>query len=68
PDKPHRFGEHGDYVKPEDFLDMLSMIGGRGPVDVIVEAKKKEDAVRKLIDELSRSGVELRRRRCKTLY
>lgn len=68
PDKPHRFGEHGDYVKPEDFLDMLFMIGGRGPVDVIVEAKKKEHAVKRLISELEKAGVRLREPPCVASY
>lgn len=64
PTRSHRFGEHGDYVKLEDFLGLLNIWGDRGFLDVIIEAKKKEKAIEKLLDELSRIGVTLRRPRC----
>lgn len=51
PDRPHRFGEHGDYVDVEDFLDMHRMFKG-SRVDVVVEAKKKEIAIQRLVNDL----------------
>lgn len=60
PDGPHRFGEHGDYVRLEDFRGMVSLLGGDRPLDVIVEAKKKELAVSRLLEELRREGVPVR--------
>lgn len=64
PEKPHRFGEHGDFVRLEDFLALASLWGDRGPLDVIIEAKKKERAVEKLVGELRSVGVELRKPPC----
>lgn len=51
PDRPHRFGEHGDYVSFVDFLDMYNTFKGYR-VDVVVEAKKKEVAVKRLVESL----------------
>ncbi|MCS7107291.1 MAG: UV DNA damage repair endonuclease UvsE [Acidilobaceae archaeon] len=46
-----RFGEHGDYVRPEDFEALASLFEGER-VDVIIEAKKKEKAIDRLLREL----------------
>ncbi|MEM4718359.1 MAG: UV DNA damage repair endonuclease UvsE, partial [Desulfurococcaceae archaeon] len=64
PARSHRFGEHGDYVEVGDFKGLMDIWGGRGFLDVIIEAKKKEKAIEKLLDELSRIGVTLRKPRC----
>ncbi|MEM2274743.1 MAG: UV DNA damage repair endonuclease UvsE [Thermofilum sp.] len=64
PSSPRRFGEHADFVRLEDFLELAELWGGRGPLDVIVEAKKKEKAVAKLIKELEPLGIELRKPPC----
>lgn len=47
-----RFGEHGEYVKAEDFIDALTIFPDGIPIDVIIEAKKKEYAIARLIEEL----------------
>ncbi|MEM0487403.1 MAG: UV DNA damage repair endonuclease UvsE [Sulfolobales archaeon] len=64
PEGVHKLGEHGDFVKLEDFLDLANLWGNRGPLDVVIEAKKKEVAVEKLIQELERVGYKLRRPKC----
>lgn len=61
PAEPSSLGEHGDYVDLKDFMDLAELWGDRGPLDVVVEAKKKEKAVKKLMEELRSIGVELRR-------
>lgn len=66
PDNSRRLGEHGDFVKLEDFLDLVNLWNSRGLLDVIVEAKKKEKAVERLIRELKLLGIELRRPSCFT--
>lgn len=66
PSSSRRFGEHGDYVKLEDFLNLINLWGNRGPLDVIVEAKKKEKAVEKLVKELESLGIKLRKPFCST--
>ncbi|MCX8209370.1 MAG: UV DNA damage repair endonuclease UvsE [Sulfolobales archaeon] len=58
PEKPGRFGEHGDYVDVEDFKNFVSTFSTDQPVDVIVEAKKKERAVAKLLEDLRREGLD----------
>lgn len=52
PSYPHKFGEHGDYVKAEDFVEMISMFPDSIDIDVIPEVKKKEIAIAKLAKEL----------------
>jgi len=52
PQSSKRFGEHGDWVKVEDFVEMIKMLQGYR-VDVIVEAKKKELALERLFYELN---------------
>jgi len=51
PEGKHRFGEHGDWIRLEDFLDFLNRFGGNR-IDLILEAKQKEKAVEKLLLEL----------------
>lgn len=68
PDGFNRFGEHGDFVKLEDFLKLADLWSDRGPLDVIVEAKKKEKAVEKLIRELESLGIRLRKPHCSTSH
>lgn len=50
PEGEHRFGEHGFWVTLEDVLDLAHMAGGRR-ADVIVEAKGKEKAIARLLEE-----------------
>lgn len=52
PDKPHRYGEHGDYLRAEDFVEALSIFPQDTSIEVIVEAKMKEKAIEKLVKEL----------------
>lgn len=47
-----RFGEHGDYVKPEDFVEAVNLFPDDVEIDAIVEAKKKEYAIARLVKEL----------------
>lgn len=51
PEGKHRFGEHGDWIRLEDFMDFLNRFGGNR-IDLILEAKQKEKAVEKLLLEL----------------
>jgi UV DNA damage endonuclease len=51
PEGKHRFGEHGDWVRLEDFLSLVHMFGGNR-IDLVLEAKQKERAVEKLLREL----------------
>ncbi|MEN3033910.1 MAG: UV DNA damage repair endonuclease UvsE [Aquificaceae bacterium] len=51
PQRPHRFGEHGDWVLPEDFVSMTEMFKGYD-YDVILEAKKKEVAIIRLLEQI----------------
>lgn len=53
-----RFGEHGDWVKLEDLLALEELFSGER-MDVIVEAKKKEKAIEKLIEVAREKGVVL---------
>ncbi|MEM0368850.1 MAG: UV DNA damage repair endonuclease UvsE [Desulfurococcaceae archaeon] len=64
PDKGRALGEHGDYLRLEDFLALVNLWEDRGPLDVIVEAKKKEKAIEKLLLELGKLRMELRRPPC----
>lgn len=58
PRGPHRFGEHGDYVEAKDFKELVSLFGGADAIDVVVEAKKKEKAIAKLVEDLRREGYK----------
>lgn len=58
PEEPGRWGEHGDYVDPRDLLDLAKTIPDTR-IDVIIEAKKKEKAVERLLADLGRLGVRL---------
>jgi len=51
PKGKHRFGEHGDWIRLEDFMDFLNRFGGNR-IDLILEAKQKEKAVEKLLYEI----------------
>ena len=51
PEGKHRFGEHGDWIKLEDFLAFVQVFGSKR-VDTIIEAKKKELAVKRLMEDL----------------
>jgi len=51
PKRNHRFGEHGELIEPEDFLDLLNLVG-ENRVDIIFEAKLKELAIIKLKEDL----------------
>lgn len=50
--RAHRFGEHGDYVDVKDFKNLISLFRNKLAIDIIVEAKKKEKAISKLLKEL----------------
>lgn len=50
--RARRPGEHGDYVRVEDFVEAISLFPGGVSIDTIIEAKKKERAVAKLIKDL----------------
>ena len=52
PQRSHRFGEHGDYVEVRDFKNLISLFLGERAIDIIVEAKKKEKAISRLLEEL----------------
>ncbi|MDW8032074.1 MAG: UV DNA damage repair endonuclease UvsE [Aquificaceae bacterium] len=54
PEGKHRFGEHGDWIKLEDFLDFVQCFGSNR-VDTVIEVKKKELAVKRLMEDFSRS-------------
>lgn len=58
----HRFGEHGDYVRVEDFVEMVSMFPEDVALDVIPEVKMKEKAISKLVRELQTSYPRIARR------
>ncbi|GAQ93949.1 UV DNA damage endonuclease [Thermodesulfovibrio aggregans] len=49
-----RYGVHGDYVKVEDFLSLKMLIEATGieKVHIMIEAKRKENALKKLREEL----------------
>ncbi|ODN29935.1 UV DNA damage repair endonuclease UvsE [Fervidobacterium thailandense] len=51
PESPKHFGEHGNWLKVEDFVGMVGMFQGHR-IDVIVEAKQKEIAIERLFNEL----------------
>lgn len=53
PERKHRFGEHGDWVKLENFLEFYEIFKGQR-IDLILEAKKKEKAIEKLLKEIKR--------------
>lgn len=55
PEKPSRFGEHGDFLRVEDFVEAIYQfieVNHTSRVDVIPEVKKKELAIKKLAREL----------------
>ncbi|MEN3028366.1 MAG: hypothetical protein ABDH29_03965 [Aquificaceae bacterium] len=54
PEGKHRFGEHGEWVRLEDFLEFLEMFGGNR-IDLVLEVKSKEKAVERLIQEIHAS-------------
>lgn len=54
-----RFGEHGDYVRVEDFVEAILLFPDSIYIDSIIEAKKKERAVLKLIKDLKDRYPEL---------
>lgn len=56
PDGKHRLGEHGDWVRVEDFLHLSDLFGERR-IDLIIEAKQKEKAVANLIHALSSLSI-----------
>ncbi len=51
-----RRGEHGQWVELEDALDLARLFGG-AKVDVVVEAKGKEKAVERLLQEARSMGL-----------
>lgn len=51
PEGRHRFGEHGNWVKLEDFLELYEIFKGYR-VDLILEAKRKEKAIERLVREI----------------
>lgn len=51
PQRPHRLGEHGDWVDPADFLTLVRLFNNY-EYDIIVEAKQKEKAIIKLVQDL----------------
>ncbi|MEM4479125.1 MAG: UV DNA damage repair endonuclease UvsE [Candidatus Methanomethylicaceae archaeon] len=55
----HRFGEHGDYVDIKDFKKLISLFDEEQVIDIIVEAKKKEMAIAKLLEEIRKEGIKL---------
>lgn len=57
PPQPHRFGEHGDYVDVRDFKKLISLFDGWPAIDIIIEAKKKEKTIARLLKELEREGI-----------
>lgn len=51
---------HGDYIKKEDFLNLVFWIKREffhkeGRIDILLEAKKKELAIKKLLSEIKRN-------------
>lgn len=51
------FRSHHDFVKPEDILPFLKSVKGSGiDIDVMVEAKQKDKAMLKLVDDLEETG------------
>lgn len=62
PEKPARFGEHGDFLKAEDFVEVVSLFletGGVQRVDIIPEVKKKEIAIARLVREIREKYPEM---------
>lgn len=51
-ERSRRLGEHGDYVKKEDFVEAVQLFPDDIALDVIIEAKKKEYAIVRLLKEL----------------
>lgn len=51
-EKSTKFGEHGDYIKAEDFTEAIGLFPEDVKLDVIVEAKKKEYAITRLLKDL----------------
>ncbi|MEN3046946.1 MAG: hypothetical protein ABDH49_08250 [Candidatus Hydrothermales bacterium] len=47
----YRFGEHGEWINLKDFIDFLEQFRNNR-IDLILEAKGKEKAVKKLIEEI----------------
>lgn len=60
PEGIHKFGEHGDYINVSDFKNMISMFGADFHADVIIEAKKKEKAASRLLQELKHERIPIR--------
>ena len=59
PEEAHIFGKHGDWINPEDFLNFLNTFKERR-IDLIIEAKKKEKAIQKLLSDLKKNyGISL---------
>lgn len=54
-----KFGEHGDYVRVEDFVEAISSFPDNVHLDTIIEAKKKERAIAKLVRDLRDRYPEL---------
>lgn len=64
PEKHVKFGEHGDFLRAEDFVELLSMfleVGGLNRLDVIPEVKKKELAIERLLREVRDKYPQLAR-------
>lgn len=59
-DEKH-FRHHADYIDIDMFFNFLNLIKGSIPViDCMIEAKKKDEALFKLIEEVSiRNDVEM---------
>lgn len=51
-ERSNRHGEHGDYVKAEDFIEATQLFPEDVRVDVVIEAKKKEYAIARLLKDL----------------
>lgn len=48
-----RFGNHGDIIKREDFQELQRIFGAKlYDIDIMIEAKQKEKAIKKLREEL----------------
>lgn len=58
PNGNHKFGEHGDLVKVEDFIELYNIFKNKyEKIDLIIEAKAKEKAISRLIGELKNLNV-----------
>lgn len=52
PEERDRFGEHGDYIDIQYFKNFISVFNTSEFIDVIVEARKREKAIAKLLEDM----------------